>query len=221
MAAVFGIGSAARLLRVPAATIRTWERRYGVVVPTRTRGGHRVYSHEQMEQLRYVAARLAEGMRPSEAHRLLREAGPASPAGARALELELPAAPQAPANARHALEHLAADQPDGVRFNLRLLVDELVGNSVRHAGSDDGATVRVRASRRDGRIQVQVIDRGCGFDWTRAPRAEGGRGLPLVAALADRWGLTFDRGTTAWFELELASGRDGSGSRDARATLAS
>jgi DNA-binding transcriptional MerR regulator len=201
--AVFGIGSAARLLHVPAATIRTWERRYGVVVPTRTRGGHRVYSSEQMEQLRFVAERLAEGMRPSEAHRLLREIGPAPRVDADGIELELPAAAQAPGTARHALEEFVADEPESLRFNLRLLVSELVGNSVRHAATGDGATVTVRASRGDGRIQVQVIDRGRGFDWTRSPRTEGGRGLPLVAALADRWGLTFDGGTVAWFELDL------------------
>jgi hypothetical protein len=42
-----------------------------------------------------------------------------------------------------------------------------------------------------------------GFDWEK-PRSRGGdsgRGLPLVAALADRWGLTFEEGTTAWLEL--------------------
>lgn len=211
MGAVFGIGSAARLLRVPAATIRTWERRYGVVVPTRTRGGHRIYSNEQMEQLRFVAARLAEGMRPAEAHRLLIESGAAPDDGRRAIELELPAVARAPGEARHALDQFAADQPESLRFNLRLLVTELVGNSVRHAGIDDAATVRVRATRREDRIQVQVIDRGCGFDWTRPPRSEGGCGLPLVAALAVRWGLTFDRGTIAWFELDLASAREGSG----------
>ncbi len=201
MGAVFGIGSAARLLEVPAATIRTWERRYGVVVPTRTRGGHRVYSSEQMEQLRFVAARLREGMRPAEAHRLLLE-GAADGAG---LELELPADPRSPATAREALDGFASDQPDELRFNLRLLVSELVGNSIRHAAAGNGhaAPIRVRATRGEERIQVQVIDSG-DFDWTAAPRSEGGRGLPLVAALADRWGLTFAEGTIAWFELALA-----------------
>jgi DNA-binding transcriptional MerR regulator len=210
--AVFGIGSAARLLRVPAATIRTWERRYGVVVPARTSGGHRVYSREQMEQLRFVAERLAEGMRPSEAHRLLLEIG--GPA-VDELDVELPAGPEAPASARRLLDRLAADQPESVRFNLRLLASELVGNSVRHSHPDAGTTVRLRAARRDGRIQVQVIDRGPGFDWTRQRRPDGGRGLPLVAALADRWGLTFEGGTIAWFELALDGGNGAAATPDA------
>ena len=34
---------AAELTGVPAATLRVWERRYGVVTPSRTEGGYRVY----------------------------------------------------------------------------------------------------------------------------------------------------------------------------------
>jgi DNA-binding transcriptional MerR regulator len=192
---VYSIGSAARLLRVPPATIRTWEKRYGLVVPTRTPGGQRLYTQEQIEQLRFVVRRIAEGMRPAEAHRLLRES-------ATALEIDVPADATGPQRARHAVGALAGALADDVRFNLRLLVSELVSNSVRHGAADDGATVRIRARVEPDRVHVEVMDGGR-FDW----RAEGddaeehGRGLPLVAALASRWGLTFDGGTTAWFEL--------------------
>ena len=197
MAGVYSIGSAARLLRVPPATIRTWEKRYGIVVPQRTSGGQRLYSQEQLEQLRFVVARIAAGMRPGEAHRLLLES-------ATALELELPCDPHAPAAARRAVEPLAEGLPDEVRFNLRLLVSELVANSVRHGGLNGDGTVCIRARLEPDRVHVEVHDRGR-FDW-RAPEprvtdAEGGRGLPLVAALSRRWGLTFDAGTIAWFEL--------------------
>ncbi|HSP71818.1 MAG TPA: MerR family transcriptional regulator [Gaiellaceae bacterium] len=200
MAGVYSIGSAARLLRVPPATIRTWEKRYGIVVPQRTDGGQRLYSHDQLEQLRFVVERIGAGMRPGEAHRLLREA-------ATSLELELPGDTHAPAAARRAVEPLAQGLPDDVRFQLRLLVSELVANSVRHAGLNGGATVRIRARLEPDRVHVEVHDRGR-FDW-RDPEphvadAEGGRGLPLVAALSIRWGLTFDGGTTAWFELPRA-----------------
>lgn len=197
MAGVYSIGSAARLLRVPPATIRTWEKRYGIVVPQRTSGGQRLYSQEQLEQLRFVVERIAAGMRPGEAHRLLDESSTG-------LELELPCDPHAPAAARRAVEPLAQGLPDDVRFNLRLLVSELVANSVRHGGLNGGGTVCIRARLEPDRVHVEVHDRGR-FDW-RAPEphvtdAEGGRGLPLVAALSTRWGLTFDAGTIAWFEL--------------------
>ncbi len=148
-----------------------------------------------------------------EAHRLLVATDP-RPRSERRCELELEATTSAPAEARRAVEELVADQSDAVRFNLRLLVSELVGNSVRHGVGAEASTVRVVAVREGRRLQVQVIDRGHTFEWTRRPNGEGGRGLPLVAALASRWGLTFDRGTTAWFELAL-----GAGSRTGVATL--
>jgi DNA-binding transcriptional MerR regulator len=61
------------MLDVSPATMRTWETRYGLVVPTRSSGGQRLYNRAQIDQLRFVLDRLAEGRRPGEAHRLLGE----------------------------------------------------------------------------------------------------------------------------------------------------
>jgi DNA-binding transcriptional MerR regulator len=192
---VFTIGSAARLLRVPVATIRTWEKRYGLVVPARSNGGQRLYTREQLEQLRFVVARISEGMRPGEAYRLLQQGSALS------LDVTLAATTRAPEAARRALEQLQAELSDEQHFNLRLLVSELVANAVRHAKGDEDATLRVTARVGADRVHIEVSDQGDGFDWKARPRSNGGRGLPLVAALADRWGLTFEGGTTAWFEL--------------------
>jgi DNA-binding transcriptional MerR regulator len=192
---VFTIGSAARLLRVPVATIRTWEKRYGLVVPARSNGGQRLYTREQLEQLRFVVARISEGMRPGEAYRLLQQGSALS------LDVTLAATTRAPEAARRALEQLQAELSEEQHFNLRLLVSELVANAVRHAKGDEDATLRVTARVGADRVHVEVSDQGDGFDWKARPRSNGGRGLPLVAALADRWGLTFEGGTTAWFEL--------------------
>lgn len=71
--ALFSIGAVARMLDLSAATIRTWETRYRLVVPQRSSGGQRLYSRDQVEQLRYVARSVREGRRPAEAHRLLAE----------------------------------------------------------------------------------------------------------------------------------------------------
>jgi CheY-like chemotaxis protein len=68
---VYSIGALVRMLGIPAATLRTWEDRYGVVVPERSPGGHRLYSRLQVEQLRFVGDRLADGMAASDAYRLL------------------------------------------------------------------------------------------------------------------------------------------------------
>lgn len=70
---VYSIGAVARLLGLPAATIRNWEDRYETVVPERSAGGQRLYSRAQVEQLRYVAAQVARGFSAADAHRLLSE----------------------------------------------------------------------------------------------------------------------------------------------------
>jgi DNA-binding transcriptional MerR regulator len=71
--ALYSIGAVARMLDIPAATLRTWEERYGVPKPERSAGGQRVYSRDQVGQLRFVKAQLAAGMAPADAHRLLAE----------------------------------------------------------------------------------------------------------------------------------------------------
>jgi len=70
---VYSIGAVARMLGIAPATLRTWEERYGLPVPERSPGGHRLYSRDQVEQLRFVKAQLAQGISPADAHRLLAE----------------------------------------------------------------------------------------------------------------------------------------------------
>src|SRR5688572_9000996 len=70
---VYSIGALARMLEVPAATIRNWEERYAQIVPERSTGGHRLYSRDQVEQLRFIAAQVARGLSAADAHRLLAE----------------------------------------------------------------------------------------------------------------------------------------------------
>ena len=70
---LFSIGAVARMLELSAATIRTWETRYAFIVPQRSKGGQRLYSRDQVDQLRFVRDEVAAGRRPGEAHRLLRE----------------------------------------------------------------------------------------------------------------------------------------------------
>jgi CheY-like chemotaxis protein len=59
------------MLGIRAATIRNWEERYGTIVPERSPGGHRLYSRDQMEQLRFIAAEVSRGLSAADAHRLL------------------------------------------------------------------------------------------------------------------------------------------------------
>jgi len=70
---LYSIGAVAEMLGVPAATLRTWQERCGVVQPERSPAGHRLYSRDQLEQLRFLADQVAVGLSPGDAHRLLRE----------------------------------------------------------------------------------------------------------------------------------------------------
>jgi CheY-like chemotaxis protein len=77
---VYSIGAVARMLDVPVATIRNWEERYAAVLPERSAGGQRLYSHDQVEQLRFVASQVASGLSAADAHRLLAEREGSAPA---------------------------------------------------------------------------------------------------------------------------------------------
>ena len=70
---MYSIGAVAQMLGIPLATLRTREERYGQPVPERSPGGHRVYSRDQVEQLRFVKAQTDKGIPPADAHRLLAE----------------------------------------------------------------------------------------------------------------------------------------------------
>lgn len=61
------------MLDMPAATLRAWEERYGVVTPARSEGAHRLYTREQVEQLRYLKGQIDAGLSTADAHRQLAE----------------------------------------------------------------------------------------------------------------------------------------------------
>lgn len=56
-----------------ADVVRVWEKRYGLPAPRRSAGGHRLYSRRDIRTLQWLQARLAEGMRISQAVRRWRE----------------------------------------------------------------------------------------------------------------------------------------------------
>jgi anti-sigma regulatory factor (Ser/Thr protein kinase) len=115
---------------------------------------------------------------------------------------------ETPALARHELESwLPSSIAESVRGSLRLLVSELVTNSVRHVtGSTEPVELAVRIGPRA--IRVEVRDGGSGFKPGKPqPRgADGGFGLFLVERMASRWGVDTQDGTRVWFELDLAPG---------------
>ena len=77
--ALYSIGAVARMTGVAVGTLRTWEERYGLVVASRSAGGQRRYSRDQLEQLMFVAREVNEGMSPGDAHRLLADRDSSAP----------------------------------------------------------------------------------------------------------------------------------------------
>jgi len=118
------------------------------------------------------------------------------------LSLRLRGGPEAAARARRALSKLRADIDPPLMETLRLLVTELVSNSVRHARSE---TVMLKVLVGRTSVLTEVTDEGPGFDpaETGTPGSEdSGWGLFLVERLAHRWGVSQNAGATkVWFEL--------------------
>ena len=68
---IYSIGAVARMLGVPAQTLRAWEDRYQQIVPARSSGGQRLYSRDQVDQLSFIRNQIEQGLQPADAHRLL------------------------------------------------------------------------------------------------------------------------------------------------------
>ena len=116
----------------------------------------------------------------------------------------------APGRARNAVASVCADVDRGLARDARLLVSELVTNSVLHG---DGDRIRlVLDLDHRGRLRCEVIDGGDGFVplARAADRTEsGGWGLELVERLSERWGVR-EGSTHVWFEITpVAAARAG------------
>jgi anti-sigma regulatory factor (Ser/Thr protein kinase) len=142
--------------------------------------------------------------------RLFTRAGTASDASPNRISVQFDAGPSAAAWARNALFPLDRRVDEDVMADVRLLVSELVTNSVRHSDMAPGDTVGLDVTLDASAIRVEVTDTGAGFE--PAPRKPGqskagGWGLFLVDRLADRWGVARNRGTHVWFEIDRGSPR--------------
>ncbi|WP_351234029.1 ATP-binding protein [Streptomyces sp. NPDC002133] len=125
----------------------------------------------------------------------------------------LPRHPRSAGRARAFLAEQAKQWklPDDTTDTAVLLVSELVANACRHARVPPGREVWTRCELRDGTLRVEVSDASDVLPRPReaAPDDESGRGLALVAALADAWGAhprACGFGKTVWFEMSVVPG---------------
>ena len=131
--------------------------------------------------------------------------GGAERQGRDGLSMSLGSGPGAAAEARHAIAKLRADLDPPLMETLRLLVTELVTNSVRHTAADS-VTLKVAIGK--SAVLTEVVDTGPGFDPQRVNQSgdeNTGWGLFLVQRLAHRWGVKHDGPSKrVWFELRRA-----------------
>lgn len=59
---LYPIRTVASLTGINPITLRAWERRYGLIQPTRTEGGHRLYTREDIERIQHVLVLLEQGV---------------------------------------------------------------------------------------------------------------------------------------------------------------
>lgn len=119
--------------------------------------------------------------------------------------LRLRGGPEAVSLARHSLHDLHDQLGPELFEDMRLLVSELVTNSVRHAVAATESTVTLEVSVGEEIVRCCVSDPGPGFEPAeRKPEDDPGSGwgLFLVEQLADRWGVDLNAGTSVWFEID-------------------
>jgi methanogenic corrinoid protein MtbC1 len=61
---VYTVKHVARMTGIPADTVRMWERRYGVVTPSRSEGGYRLYDEASVRRLATMQALVTAGWSP-------------------------------------------------------------------------------------------------------------------------------------------------------------
>ncbi|MFI7577819.1 ATP-binding protein [Micromonospora sp. NPDC049497] len=123
----------------------------------------------------------------------------------RRAHLSLPADRQSPAAARRLVAaHCRAWGMHSTADRAMVIASELISNAVLHAATE----VDITATALSGSLRISVRDRAVG---TPRPAAvtdsgqlsEGGRGLPIVNALATDWGFfAFGDGKTVWAQID-------------------
>jgi anti-sigma regulatory factor (Ser/Thr protein kinase) len=125
------------------------------------------------------------------------------------MSFELAGGPYAVTAARLALAEIDSDLDESQAFDVRLLVSELVTNSVQHAQCGPDDSIELALELGEELIRVEVSDSGPGFepptDASDTAQRDRGWGLFFVSQLTDRWGVEGqDARGRVWFEIDRA-----------------
>jgi serine/threonine-protein kinase RsbW len=122
----------------------------------------------------------------------------------------LPAAPEGVPRARGIVRELASDLglDPATTWELMLATTEAFANAVEHGRACEPCGILLRVEATDGHVGVEVSDCGGPFLTPLSSKrpGEGGRGLPIIAAITDELEVLPDRGRTrVRFEKRLAA----------------
>ncbi|HEY7485870.1 MAG TPA: ATP-binding protein [Streptosporangiaceae bacterium] len=97
---------------------------------------------------------------------------------------------------------VGADHP--AYHDAAVCISELLTNALRHTDSGRGGQMRVQVALADGALWGEVADDGCAatVPHVRDDPGESGRGLRIVDAYADAWGVERrGSGHAVWFSI--------------------
>jgi anti-sigma regulatory factor (Ser/Thr protein kinase) len=131
-------------------------------------------------------------------------AGDQGDGAARKIAITLPGVERSVANGRRFVrETLGVRHP--ALENVALGVSELATNAIMHTSSGDGGEITIGLVAAGPLVRAEVTNDGTMATKPRVRRdteAESGRGILIVEALADSWGVTEHGGrTTVWAEF--------------------
>ena len=122
------------------------------------------------------------------------------------IDLRLVPEPEVVTTARHALDQLADLLPAEKLEDVRLVVSELITNSILHAELSPNDQISLTVTVLAGSVRGRVCDPGSGFDLPSepSPRSDmsGGWGLPIVEMISDCWGVERNGCACVWFEID-------------------
>jgi anti-sigma regulatory factor (Ser/Thr protein kinase) len=122
------------------------------------------------------------------------------------IDVKLAPEPEDVKNARHALDRLANLLPSEKLEDVRLIVSELVTNSILHAGLSPDDQISLTVTVSDEAVRGSVCDPGADFRIPSKPGPRpdmsGGWGLPIVETISDRWGVERNSHVCVWFEID-------------------
>lgn len=108
--------------------------------------------------------------------------------------------PESVPSARQFVREVLRDQPRDSLDAVELMATELATNCVQHAQTSFELTI----TEKRGQVRIEVRDTGRGHPVPRSPTPSErtGRGLLIVEAMSDSWGIDHSAsGKTVWFTV--------------------